>query len=79
LQPQRLLHREAGHPHREAGQRLGQLARLVEHGGGQPGGGADNLGDLTSHGNSLPHRAPGDTPDQGSGTPIVALVSSAGR
>ena len=57
----RLLHRQADDAHREAGQRLGQLARLVEDGGGQPGGGADDFRDLSSHGHSVPHNPRPDT------------------
>ena len=51
----RLLHRQADEPHGQTGQRLGQLARLVEDGGGESGGGADDFGDLTGHGHTLPH------------------------
>jgi len=57
----RLLHCQPDEAHRQAGQGLGELARLVEHSGGQPGGGADNFGDLTSHVHSVPHNHSRDT------------------
>ena len=54
------------------GQRLGQLARLVQDGGGQSGGGADDLRDLTGHGDSVPHNSAARHADVGRSTREVA-------